>query len=317
MTESTPPPVGEKADIKCRHCGVVYVGTARQLIRLQTENRGGFCSQICREAHKEAKRAKPVEYGPCPTCNKKFASKRPKTFCSMKCYTSSEAFKKAARDNLDKAASTRGLQPATMKDCLECGKSMRVKPSYQRRFCSNLCYRNYQAKRFDRWIASPEGISIEQSYDEFLTQERLECPIKGCDWTGHSLSHHMNFTHGVPRDEFKRAAGFNLTTGVISGPLREEWQARAKDYGDPEIAQRGFRHSPGCGYASKESAEHKAKGIALAKISRPEKEKTCPQCETKFAFRHVGHQTYCTTRCREQARLERVKRSRRAKAVHG
>ena len=77
------------------------------------------------------------------------------------------------------------------------------------------------AKRFDRWIANPQTLALPQAYDEFLTGEELPCLVEGCNWRGQWLSLHMNYTHGVPADEFKRAAGFNLKSGIISGPMRE------------------------------------------------------------------------------------------------
>lgn len=84
---------------------------------------------------------------------------------------------------------------------------------------------------FDRWVANPEGMALPQCYDEFLDREELACVVEGCDWKGKSLTLHMNQAHGVRADEFKRAAGFNLSTGVIAKPLAESLREEEKSSG--------------------------------------------------------------------------------------
>jgi hypothetical protein len=139
----------------------------------------------------------------------------------------------------------------TMKNCLECGIEFPRKQSdwdNGMRFHNKLCRRAYQAKRFDRWIASPETMPLPQNYDEFLVQGVLSCLVEGCRWFGHNLSTHMNLTHGLDAVNFKVQAGFNLRTGVVSAPMSERMSSskraadqRRKANGDPPW-QSGVSH---------------------------------------------------------------------------
>jgi hypothetical protein len=105
--------------------------------------------------------------------------------------------------------------------CLKCGKEFHARESERKKYCNEICRRQYMAERFDRWIASPETIALPQNYDEFLTQEKLPCLVDGCNFEGHKLSLHMNLTHGVTEREFKKLAGFNLSSGITSLPLKK------------------------------------------------------------------------------------------------
>ena len=134
-----------------------------------------------------------------------------------------------------------------------------------RKFCNQRCYRAYMRDRFDRWVASRETIGTLNNYDEFLSSEELFCLVDGCGWQGRNLSTHMNFAHGVQADEFKRAAGFNLTTGVISAPLAELMADRPQsNTGFP-----GRKMPPDVGggrvtkYYSREALEHHRKAMII------------------------------------------------------
>lgn len=72
------------------------------------------------------------------------------------------------------------------------------------------------ADRFDRYINSNVKIPLLNNFDEFLMQEILPCPIDGCGWIGKQLTLHMNFEHGIKKEEFKKIAGFNRKTAVVS-----------------------------------------------------------------------------------------------------
>ena len=136
-------------------------------------------------------------------------------------------------ENHRKGHKTRGIEVGLRIPvaCLNCGKQNDYTPGvaqngghknrpdgriYPRRFCSRPCFREWNAKRFDRWFATPESLALPQGYDEFLTKKSLPCLVHGCDWVGDNLSIHMNHAHGICADEFKRLAGFNKGTGVVS-----------------------------------------------------------------------------------------------------
>jgi len=116
-------------------------------------------------------------------------------------------------------------------------------------------------ERFDRNIGAVETIEQLSNYDEFLSAEILNCLVDGCKWRGHNLSLHMNQTHGVKADDFKMAAGFNLSTGVVSASMQKNLVARVNQGGkvDNSIAidARNFK------YKSREGKEHLQKSIML------------------------------------------------------
>lgn len=194
-------------------------------------------------------------------------------------------------------------------DCLECGQSFYQKPACKtaraKKFCCRVCYRSYAAKRFDRYVANPESMALPQCYDEFLDRDELRCLIEGCDWHGLHLSIHMNQTHGIRADELKRAAGFNLGTGVVARPLAERLQARSlrgvgvlRDLdawmlGQAVLQQKGYIR-----YKSLEGREHQYKARAL--LSGPGPERQCKGCGKVFQQTSVfGRTLYCTFQCRD------------------
>jgi hypothetical protein len=197
--------------------------------------------------------------------------------------------------------------------CIECGKPYYHKPSRPKHYCSNICRRRYFEKRFDRWIANPQEIALPQAFDEFLTQNELPCLVKGCNWSGKQLSNHMNAAHGVPKDEFKRAAGFNLSSGIISAELAERLSQRERTGIAVGTALRGHEHpsyvAPTRNYISLERREHYRKVRALS-AGEPGPVQTCRQCGKEFQqTTRFGKTLYCSTSCRSRFYAGREKHS--------
>lgn len=259
-------------DVKCGHCGVMFQPTPRQIKRVKYESASVYCSKLCRVAATTQKLRKPLS-GPCATCGSMFHSRgtAERRFCSMACYMVSDQLRIMLVANSPKAARAAGkkAQQVGTKEiaCLHCGATKRVRKSISRKFCSAACYRGYMAERFDRWVASPQSIALPQGYDEFLAQEHLPCLVDGCEWVGQHLSVHMNWAHGVPADEFKRAAGFNLGSGIVAAPLHAHFTAAPHnpDNLPPESAFPLRDRRPRTTYRSLEGEEHRAKARALAK----------------------------------------------------
>jgi ssDNA-binding Zn-finger/Zn-ribbon topoisomerase 1 len=155
--------------------------------------------------------------------------------------------------NREKSAEKRGVELGKryVLKCLECAEPMLCYPSQakgstrtkgpragrtsRKRFCSKACGRAYLSKRFDRFIANPEIIPLPQNYDEFLDKQCLPCLIADCEWEGHQLSTHMNMVHGVTARQFKKLAGFNNGTGVVSRELHLRLRDLRKGTGNPNI----------------------------------------------------------------------------------
>jgi hypothetical protein len=307
--------------LSCAHCGTTFHGSLSQARKVKYEGQVVYCSTLCRHAALRAKFSTPIpNRGPCPTCGKEFFSRTAKIFCSIGCYTSSAQFReRMLSENRKKAlAAGRAVTNArrkekSTKNCVQCGEVFYSQPRKKQKFCGQNCYRKYMADRFDRWVASPQGIALPQNFDEFLIQNELPCLVDGCGWSGHHLSIHMNLAHGVKADEFKRAAGFNLGTGVISGPHREALQAR-EPVGiatEPPLRERstGVRGD----YKSLEGKEHYKKARAL--ISATQRE--CERCSTPFTP-HTYNSRFCSNRCRldtwyEARRIRKPPRERDAK----
>jgi hypothetical protein len=280
-------------ELMCGHCGTIFRGTDSQARKVAYEKQTVYCSQICRRAalnNKAKERAtarallagKPPPgalIGPCKHCGKMFESKTAKLYCSMRCYTQSEQFRLMREENSKltdekKAKISETLRKGEIASCLECGAEFYQKPESASRkakkFCGSPCYRSYLAKRFDRWIANPEGLALPQCYDEFLDREELACIITGCSWHGKHLTLHVNQAHGVTSDEFKRAAGFNLSTGVIAKSLAQAYSARnlvgvatQSDVEKLAALQLALAHPAINTRWSLEAREHRAKERAL------------------------------------------------------
>lgn len=293
--------------LTCPHCRVEFLGTRSQIKHNKYEGRVAYCSDICRKTAVSSKLRKPMPtHGPCPTCGNMFESRTSKIFCSQSCYGASATFAAMREANVVKAARSTAKNMEEFRErntihCLECDAPFYHPPAKRKRFCSNLCSRTYMAKRFDRWVASPERIALPQNFDEFLTQNELPCLVEGCGWVGRSLSGHMNQAHGVPAHEFKRAAGFNIGTGVISAELSAELSQRPNVGVGLNCHDRSSltTNPPTRRYISLEAREHQRKA-RLMQTGGPVR--TCAGCSKSFqqstAF---GKAQYCSRECRDTA----------------
>lgn len=191
--------------------------------------------------------------------------------------------------------------------CLNCEKEVLRRTGVNKKhhkYCSMVCYREYMAARFDRYIASPESLALPQNYDEFLSRDELPCLIEGCGWSGQRLSNHMNLTHGIKKQKFKEMAGFNATTGVCTpdqsrkmseGRIGIGWGADYMDY-LRSLQRRGV--VPPDSYEPRlEAKEHMAKARAL--MVRPEREFLCVGCGGVIKTTALIKK-YCTTECRDR-----------------
>jgi hypothetical protein len=203
----------------------------------------------------------------CKTCGKDFESKKGgKKFCCLKCYHSSADFRDMIARNME-AGRSKGNGPkrkGTYSPCLVCGAEIYKTAQDEKRgkkTCSRLCYRKYMAERFDRNIGAVENIEQLSNYDEFLSSDVLCCLVDWCNWRGHNLSLHMNQSHGIKARDFKMAAGFNLSTGVVSAQMQQNLVDRCNKGGAVDnsiaIAARTFT------YRSREGKEHLQKSMML------------------------------------------------------
>lgn len=313
-------------NLTCNHCGSTFQGSDSQASKVKYEQRQVYCSTACRHAHLRKCFSTPVpNRGPCKTCGQVFFSRSAKLYCCIDCYVKSDQFKAMIQDNIVKITApesrqktAESLRKGEWVPCPECGEEVYQKPWQKKknkhRFCNQTCYRSYLAKRFDRWIANPEGMALPQCYDEFLDRQVLSCVVDGCDWRGRHLTLHMNQAHGVKSDEFKRATGFNLTTGVIAKPLALLLQQRplqgvAIDHSlqDTAIAL-SVRNRNYVRYTSAEGREHYLKSLAL-KLAVAGPERACIGCGVVFRQRtSIGRTLYCTPTCRDATYATRRKK---------
>lgn len=212
----------------------------------------------------------------CPTCGQSFKTRNPdKTFCTIRCYLKSEKFA-AIKENNRLAINSRirdriGREPGPVNAaCLCCGEvfvTRCISGVNVKKFCGDVCRRRYYTERFDRFVANPETIALPQCYDEFLTKESLPCLVDGCDWEGVKLAMHVNLIHGISAREFKKMAGFNLSTGVVTPELHESMSRRAQNenFRDFRLADPP-RADPETidPYISLEGREHRVKAMALS-----------------------------------------------------
>lgn len=294
--------------LTCGHCGCTFRGSDSQAWKVKYEKKTVYCSDACRHASLRNKYSKPIpNRGPCPTCGNNFFSRQDKKFCSLDCYIKSDQFQKMAHSvrPMTAEARERGRQKLLkggMVVCMECGVEFQGKRSKSRKFCTSSCYRSFMAKRFDRWVANPRGMALPQCYDEFLDQEELPCLVEGCDWTGRHLTVHMNMAHGMRSEEFKRAAGFNLNTGVIARPLAELMQARPlQGIATPGIERIRPPEENGqyMRYKSAEACEHHKKAAALAsQMHGPDR--ACKGCGITFTQPNaMGRKLFHSVECRD------------------
>jgi hypothetical protein len=329
-------------NLVCGHCSCVFKGSDSQARKVKYERLTVYCSAACRFAAQRNRQCKPIpNRGPCPTCGETFFSRTAKVFCTLDCYVKSDRFREvssAAREKYN-SPEARAKLAATNRNgefipCLECGAEIYRKKSQApgqstrvKKFCSRVCYRSYLAKRFDRWVANPQGMALPQCYDEFLDQEELPCIVEGCDWRGVHLTTHANQAHGIQADDFKRAAGFNLTTGVVARPLAEILQqrplrgvaARVEDLPIPawELGRAVQASGNYVRYRSAECVEHAQKARALAGKGPT---RTCAGCGVVFTqSTPYGRAMYCTPECRDAiyAEQRRMKAKVRMKDANG
>jgi len=239
-----------------------------------------------------------------------FKSKTSKLYCSIDCYINSEQFKEVSKKARKKSLSAEARRKQAEKnrtgewvECLNCGQNVYSKPSKRKKYCSQACYRAYLARRFDRWVANPEEIALPQCYDEFLDKEELSCIVEGCDWHGRHLSLHVNLCHGAPCSDFKRAAGFNLGTGVISRGLRESYSNRSLE-GVAKDPAAFLADAPECtsaqDYKSLEGKEHRKKARAILNQELGPL-RWCRFCNAQFRqSTPFGKAIYCSVECRNK-----------------
>lgn len=226
--------------------------------------------------------------GVCPQCRKGFRSQQKKIFCTMSCYTESPEFLKRMRGWSEKhAGHPVGEMVAVV--CSECGGRRLHKPGKagKRRFCGTNCYRAWMAKRFDRFVANPETVALPQCYDEFLSRNLLRCPMDGCEWEGHALSNHVNFTHGITAEQFKEMAGFNRNTGLVSPSMRNS------------LASRPVNVVPGFGHSCTEE-ERSAMGLRGAEVLRGDMRLEGREHHKKAAALRVGVTPFMPTKTRRR-----------------
>jgi len=306
--------INSKNTLCCGHCKAIFTGSTSQANHLKYEQITPYCSVVCRQAAFRKKMCTEVPTrGPCKHCGKTFKSKTSKQYCNMDCYTASKAFKAHSKRIQKLPRVPRGKQGEYI-GCLECGKEVYRKPKGRNKYCSRACYRMYMAKRFDRWIANPQEMALPQCYDEFMTQDELPCLIEGCDWVGDHLSLHVNQAHGIKAEDFKRAAGFNLGTGLVGLAAHKRLCERSLQIKQlmpfwgvefPNIKIRS--------YYSEEHREHTRKTMALAGHG-PQRE--CLGCGKVFQQRTpYGHTLYCTFKCRDDtyARKKRAEAKNRGR----
>lgn len=276
MAKSLSPALQEfRKSIRCANCDSPFEASDSQAFRAYYQKSDVYCSPVCKSqgmGRKISKQRakKPQMYGPCPTCKKKFPSKDHRVYCSLPCWLASPEFKAMLAENSKKGNEAYKRKCEDERPICPVCKINKVKPG--RKFCSKKCWRQSFAELFDYQIANPCTLEELQGFDEYLSQEELPCLVEGCDWKGKHLSVHLNHAHGIKAADFKRAVGFNLTTGLVApemkeklgerpgnGMTKEEFQARVR------LANTGKNHSR---YISKENKEHRQKYWALRRAMK-------------------------------------------------
>jgi len=283
--------------LKCGWCEIEIAEPSSAQVGHANAGRNVFCSKACKAAHGNHNWAGLLK-GPCPTCGRMFRSKtRTKTFCSMKCYTQSPAFR-------ERMASYNEHKRLPEGACAQCGKEGIPR---NRKFCSATCRRTYFAERFDRWVANPEAIALPQCYDEFLTQEELPCLVQGCEWVGKFLGAHVNHVHGITARQFKELAGFNLKSGLVSVDLRKHFEERTRarladgtlNIGNPD--RDVTKAVPVTKYRSLEGKEHGIKARAIMAVGGAQRPPVpCRVCGKPTEQPVTGSRYYCSTMCRSR-----------------
>lgn len=292
----------------CGHCCSAFEGTISQYRHHRYEGNKAYCSRLCRFAAAPKPplngKPRPILKGICEHCKSPFESKTAKFFCTLRCYVSSTRFKShyrtIAAEGSRKNAILARAKGRELRACIHCQSQFEVIKSSPKKFCARLCMRRWLAGRFDRWIASPRSIALPQNYDEFLSSDALPCLVEECVWVGAHLSIHMNQAHGVPAAEFKRAAGFNIHSGIISAPLQEALSSRDK-VGvalSPPVTSLGGKPNT---YRSLEGREHRAKAMAVLLATAIRPQRVCAGCGATFQqSTPCGRTKYCSIACRSK-----------------
>lgn len=226
-----------------------------------------YCSQKCYFKSRFPNGAKTIQ---CKMCGKTYFKRGcGKIYCSQECYyndpETKERFIKQFKNNQKRIP--------YVCDCCKKPIILRVCESKlsKRHFCNNSCYRQWMSDRFDRYIKSNLTIKELNNYDEFLSKESLPCLVDGCDWEGMSLSNHMNFEHGINKDEFKKLAGFNVQTGVVTPEVSKKISEKAKNRFIPQLFKPGHKNiGPKNGPLRpfrKEGQEHVKKALFLRSLN--------------------------------------------------
>ena len=293
-------------------------GACERLFEVGDRHSRGLCGRCYQRFQRDNPHLFKGNVGVCPTCGKGFKSKSAKQFCSLVCYVASPIFKKQAAAQQKKMVERKrlrfGYADPTQKYvvcCKNCGKVVETRKSRPKQYCSSICRREYFAKRFDRWIASPEEIALPQNYDEFLCKDTLPCLMEGCEWEGRALSAHMNFAHGVTAAEFKEMAGFNDTTGVVCRETHVKMSQRMQQWRTRPGASHMDANLTGSrlGMVAKprrlEGKEHAKKSMAEMLSRKPGRTLNCRQCGTTIEQPIIGHRLYCNDKCRSKFYIER------------
>lgn len=306
MIESKILSVNEMLD--CGHCKCKFEGTYAQRWQRKRGNvSNSFCSKICQAAFSSAANTRPKKYQyECKSCHVSFASNLPnKKYCTIKCYSKSDDFRtmitRFAASRVGKTWQNTKARTGSTEKCENCQAEFWKRKSSKRRFCGNVCSRKWMADRFDRFVGMPEDLALPQCYDEFLSQETLRCLIPGCTWVGASLGMHVNISHGITAEEMKRAAGFNLTSGLVSAPLSKSIAERVNplpESAKAALALNGYSNKGRkFSYKSSEASEHRAK-IALINQSTPGPFRCCKLCGKEFQQKTpYGRAVYCGKYC--------------------
>lgn len=308
----------KKEFVKCANCDKRFIPTPQQKHHYKYRGDNPFCSERCKYEFRG--HVCGGHHGTCKICGKDFVSKRAdKIYCSIECYHADPQTQKRLKEMAPFALAAAlkvdvsDLPETIETECTECKKPMQIKPSRLNPsghvFCSTQCYRHFLSKRFDRWIASPESINHPQNFDEFMTQEELPCLIEGCNWTGKFLGAHVNMAHGISANDFKKLAGFNVTTGLVSPDLAEELRERSKDYGNFLLPNYVDTSKKRGSYVSAESKEHRKKILILRMNDPAERAGTCEGCGKDFIYKSVGGpRKYCSRACRNKHYAKKYQR---------
>jgi hypothetical protein len=318
-------------NLVCGHCSCVFIGSDSQAWKVKYEQKTVYCSAVCRTAATRNRLQKPIPSNICQHCNKEFFSRTSKQFCNLQCYTSSNKMKEHIKTISEKSTGFTYMSEESKNflaeknraraklsrinvNCLDCGNEINKIKSSRKKFCDVGCYRSYMAKRFDRFIANPQRMALPQCYDEFLDKEELSCPFDNCNWVGKHLSLHVNQTHGVNALDFKRAMGFNLSTGVISKDLADYLRKRALvgvaiQQDDTALEKARNKISNIVRYVSLESIEHQKKSRFVLN-SEVGCLRFCIGCGVEFNQSSIfGRTLYCSKKCRSDAYNKKARKT--------